>query len=85
MKYIITQILRLMRRKKSNELNKASSNGYSNRTHYVNSTSDGYDHSSDQDAKKKVDMIKQLLMKDIEETIDKRLHNIFFGKKNKSH
>ncbi len=84
-RHIITQVLRLMRRKKSNELNKASSNGYSNRTNYVNNTSYGYDHNSDQDAKKKVDMIKQLLMKDIEQTIDKRLHNIFFGKKNKSH
>ncbi|QOD38627.1 hypothetical protein [Candidatus Wolbachia massiliensis] len=85
----IIQILRfVIKRRKGG---KFSSSGGSNGISYNYSSNNGYSSSShyderySQDAKRKVIMIKQLLVKDIEETIDKRLHDIFFGSKSKSH
>nr|WP_246224339.1 hypothetical protein [Wolbachia endosymbiont of Litomosoides sigmodontis] len=57
----------------------SSKSSYSNNSHY--SCND--EHHS-QDIKLKVNMIKQLLVKDIEEAIDKRLYDIFFSEKGKS-
>nr|WP_246228167.1 hypothetical protein [Wolbachia endosymbiont of Litomosoides brasiliensis] len=63
----------------------ASSYGCSSKSNYGNNSrySCNDEHHS-QDEKRKVNMIKQLLVKDIEEAIDKRLHDIFFSKKGKS-
>lgn len=77
LKFIIT------RRKKGNESSnnsKPSGSSYSDKNNYSNNS----EHHA-QDAKWKVNMIKQLLIKDIEETIDRRLHDIFFGKRSKPH
>ncbi|NSX83014.1 hypothetical protein GOM44_00480 [Wolbachia endosymbiont of Atemnus politus] len=81
----ITQILRfIITGRKGNKVNHNSkSNGSSYRNGYS-----GYGHRDehyDQDAKQKVDIIKQLLVKDIEEVIDKRLDDIFLSERNKSH
>ncbi|WP_237342874.1 hypothetical protein [Wolbachia endosymbiont of Folsomia candida] len=78
MKQIIIRILKSIRGKKSNDFSKSSSNSYSKSNNYSS-----YNH--DEDAKQKVKMIKQLLIQDIEQAIDKRLHSIFFGEKNRSH
>ncbi|RDD35621.1 hypothetical protein Wcon_00130 [Wolbachia endosymbiont of Cylisticus convexus] len=64
------------RRKKSSKPN-GSSYGYSNKNNYGNNNF--------QEAEQKVNMIKQILIKDIEEAIDKRLHDIFFGERGKPH
>ncbi len=88
------QILRfIIKGKKDNRASHSSkpngsSYGYSHKNGY--SSGSGYNYSNNnehhaQDAKQKVNMIKQLLIKDIEETIDKRLHDIFFGERSKSH
>ncbi|MDE5060644.1 hypothetical protein OZD67_00535 [Wolbachia endosymbiont of Drosophila nikananu] len=81
----IVQILKFIitRRKKGNESSnssKPSGSSYSDKKNYSNNS----EHHA-QDAKRKVNMIKQLLIKDIEETIDRRLHDIFFGKRSKPH
>ncbi len=81
----IVQILKFIitRRKKGNESSnssKPSGSSYSDKNNYSNNS----EHHA-QDAKRKVNMIKQLLIKDIEETIDRRLHDIFFGKRSKPH
>ncbi|WP_265017754.1 hypothetical protein [Wolbachia endosymbiont (group A) of Andrena dorsata] len=52
-------------------------------TSYSNNS--GNNERQAQDAKRKVNMIKQLLIKDIEATIDRRLNYIFFGKRSKPH
>ncbi len=80
LKFIIT------RRKKGNESSnssKPSGSSYSDKNNYSNNSNNSEHHA--QDAKRKVNMIKQLLIKDIEETIDRRLHDIFFGKRSKPH
>ncbi len=81
----IVQILKFIitRRKKGNESSnssKPSGSSYSDKNNYSNNS----EHHA-QDAKRKVDMIKQLLIKDIEATIDRRLNDIFFGKRSKPH
>jgi hypothetical protein len=89
----IVQILKLIitRRKKGNESSNSSkpngsSYGYSNKNNYSSSRHYGNNNGHHaRDAERKVNMIKQLLIKDIEETIDKRLHDIFFGERSKSH
>lgn len=81
----IVQILKFIitRRKKGSEFSnssKPSSSSYSDKSNYSNNS----EHHA-QDAKRKVNMIKQLLIKDIEATIDRRLNDIFFGKRSKPH
>ncbi|WP_088414956.1 hypothetical protein [Wolbachia endosymbiont of Wuchereria bancrofti] len=64
----------------------ASSYSYSRKNSYSSNSRYGCnDEHHSQDAKRKVNMIKQLLIKDIEEAIDRRLHGIFFSEKGKSH
>ncbi|WP_425386275.1 hypothetical protein [Wolbachia endosymbiont (group A) of Barypeithes pellucidus] len=84
----IVQILKFIitRRKKGSEFSnssKPSSSSYSDKNNYSNNSGNNEHHA--QDAKRKVNMIKQLLVKDIEKTIDRRLHDIFFGKRSKPH
>ncbi len=71
----IVQILRT-RRKMSNKPN-GSSYGYSNKNSYGNNNL--------QEAERKVNMIKQLLIQDIDEAIEKRLNDIFLGERGKPH
>ncbi|WCR58543.1 hypothetical protein [Wolbachia endosymbiont of Ctenocephalides felis wCfeJ] len=83
----IIQLLRfIIKGKRSSKLNYSSkangssyshSNGYSSESHY--------DYKDAQEKREKVMMIKQLLVQDIEETIDKRLNDIFFGGRSKPH
>ncbi|MBS9530399.1 hypothetical protein INQ25_03200 [Wolbachia endosymbiont of Rhagoletis cerasi] len=76
----------ITRRKKGSEFSnssKPSGSSYSNKNNYSNSS--GNNERQAQDAKRKVNMIKQLLIKDIEATIDRRLNYIFFGKRSKPH
>ncbi|WP_264687829.1 hypothetical protein [Wolbachia endosymbiont (group A) of Sympetrum striolatum] len=71
------------RRKKGSEFSnssKPSGSSYSDKNNYSNNS----EHHA-QDAKWKVNIIKQLLIKDIEATIDRRLNDIFFGKRSKPH
>lgn len=84
----IVQILKFIitRRKKGNESSnssKPSGSSYSDKNNYSNNS--GNNERQAQDAKRKVNMIKQLLIKDIEATIDRRLNYIFFGKRSKPH
>lgn len=78
----IIQILNTRRKKGSEFSNssKPSGSSYSDKNNYSNNS----EHHA-QDAKWKVNMIKQLLIKDIEATIDRRLNDIFFGKRSKPH
>ncbi|MGL9717387.1 MAG: hypothetical protein ACR5K9_01590 [Wolbachia sp.] len=64
----------------NSKLNDGYRNGYSDSSHYGHKN----EH-YDQDAKQKVAIIKQLLVKDIEETIDKRLRDIFLSGRSKPH
>ncbi len=84
----IVQILKFIitRRKKGSEFSnssKPSNSSYSDKNNYSNNSGNNEHHA--QDAERKVNMIKQLLVKDIEKTIDRRLHDIFFGKRSKPH
>lgn len=84
----IVQILKFIitRRKKGSEFSnssKPSNSSYSNKNDYSNKS--GNNERYAQDVKRKVNMIKQLLIKDIEETIDRRLHDVFLGKRSKHH
>nr|WP_275601873.1 hypothetical protein [Wolbachia endosymbiont of Onchocerca gibsoni] len=45
----------------------------------------GYNNERHAQEKQKVAMIKQLLIEDIEKTIDKRLNDIFLSERRKSH
>ncbi len=78
----IIQILNT-RRKKGSEFSNTSGSSYSDKNNYSNNS--GNNERQAQDAKRKVNMIKQLLIKDIEATIDRRLNYIFFGKRSKPH
>ncbi|WP_341820812.1 hypothetical protein [Wolbachia endosymbiont (group A) of Myopa testacea] len=74
------------RRKKGSEFSnssKPSGSSYSDKNNYSNNSGNNEHHA--QDAKQKVNMIKQLLIKDIEATIDRRLNDIFFGKRSNPH
>ncbi|MDE5057697.1 hypothetical protein OZD61_02705 [Wolbachia endosymbiont of Drosophila bocki] len=81
----IIQILNTRRKKGSEFSNssKPSGSSYSDKNNYSNNS--GNNERQAQDAKRKVNMIKQLLIKDIEATIDRRLNYIFFGKRSKPH
>ncbi|MFP3024417.1 MAG: hypothetical protein ACEY3K_16665 [Wolbachia sp.] len=74
----VIQMLRFIitRRKKGSKPH-GSNGGYSNRNNYGNSNL--------QDAERKVNMIKQLLIQDIDEAIEKRLNDIFLGERGKPH
>ncbi len=74
----IVQILSTRRKKGSEFSNssKPSGSSYSDKNNYSNNSGNNEHHA--QDAKRKVDMIKQLLIKDIEAAIDRRLNDIFF-------
>nr|WP_289513234.1 hypothetical protein [Wolbachia pipientis] len=65
---------------KSNDYSYSSRNGYGDGSCYGHN-GEHYD----QDARQKVAIIKQLLVKDIEEIIDKRLNDIFFSGRSRSH
>ncbi|WP_250296323.1 hypothetical protein [Wolbachia endosymbiont of Oedothorax gibbosus] len=73
----------ITRRKKGSSSSKPSGSSYSDKNNYSNNSGNNEYHA--QDAKRKVNMIKQLLIKDIETTIDRRLNDIFFGKRSKPH
>ncbi len=76
----------ITRRKKGSEFSnssKPSGSSYSNKNNYSNNS--GNSERQAQDAKRKINIIKQLLIKDIEATIDRRLNYIFFGKRSKPH
>ncbi len=73
----------ITRRKKGSSSSKPSGSSYSDKNNYSNNS--GNNERQAQDAKRKVNMIKQLLIKDIEATIDRRLNDIFFGKRSKPH
>lgn len=87
----IMQILRFMikgkRGSKTSYSSKAngSSYNYSSENSYSSSNHYGYNDERHAQERRKVAMIRQLLVKDIEETIDKRLNDIFFGERSKSH
>lgn len=66
------------KKKKGSEFSnssKPSGSSYSDKNNYSNNS--GNNERQAQDAKRKVNMIKQLLIKDIEATIDRRLNYIF--------
>lgn len=86
--FLKEKIVRILstRRKKGSEFSnnsKPSGSSYSDKNNYSNNSGNNEHHA--QDAKRKVNMIKQLLIKDIEATIDRRLNDIFFGKRSKPH
>ncbi|WP_250295402.1 hypothetical protein [Wolbachia endosymbiont of Oedothorax gibbosus] len=83
--FLKQQILRFIiaRRKKGSNSSIPSGNSHSNKNNNSSYGNNNEHHA--QDAKRKVNMIKQLLIKDIEATIDRRLHDIFFGKRSKPH
>jgi hypothetical protein len=88
----IMQILRFMikgkRGRKVSYSSKANGSSYSygGENSYSSSSHYGYnDERRHAQERRKVAMIRQLLVKDIEETIDKRLNDIFFGERSKPH
>jgi hypothetical protein len=76
--------IELFKKKKASGFSVSSNsneNKHSNSTLYGNNDT----QLTIEEATEKVNIIKKLLIKDIEQTIDKRLNDIFFHKKNKSH
>ncbi|MCA4774875.1 hypothetical protein IHO40_01730 [Wolbachia endosymbiont of Mansonella ozzardi] len=81
----ITQILRFMIKGKRSSKANGSGYNYSSKNSYSSSNHYGYNDERHAQERRKVAVIRQLLVKDIEETIDKRLNDIFFGERSKSH
>ncbi|MGL9759362.1 MAG: hypothetical protein ACR5LA_11670 [Wolbachia sp.] len=87
LKQKIIQIIRFIiirRKKKSSEFSSSSGpsdDSYSNK----NSSYGNNNERFAKDVKRQINIMKQLLIKDIERTIDKRLNDIFFGGKSRPH
>ncbi|MGL9731433.1 MAG: hypothetical protein ACR5KX_01165 [Wolbachia sp.] len=81
----IMQILKFMIKGKSGSKANGNSYNYSSENSYSSSSHYGYNDERHAQERRKVAMIRQLLVKDIEETIDKRLNHIFFGGRSKFH
>ncbi len=73
----VKKILKFMIKGKRNS--KTNDSSYRSKDHC------SYNNERHAQEKQKVAMIKQLLIEDIEKTIDKRLNDIFFSERRKSH